>query len=40
MVDFLKWAITKGQDEVESDDYAKLPAPVIAQETKAINLIK
>ena len=39
-IDFLKWAITKGQDEVESDDYAKLPAPVIAQETKAINLIK
>jgi phosphate transport system substrate-binding protein len=40
IVGFLKWAITKGQDSVESLDYAKLPAPVVAKEEKAIALIK
>jgi len=40
IVDFLKWAITKGQDEVESLDYAKLPAPVVAKEKNAIGLVK
>lgn len=33
---FVKWAITKGQDMVESLDYAKLPASVVAQEQKAL----
>jgi phosphate transport system substrate-binding protein len=37
---FLKWAITKGQDEVESLDYAKLPASVAAKEQAQIALIK
>ncbi len=40
LVGFLKWAITKGQNEVESLDYAKLPSQVVAKEEKAINLIK
>ena len=40
LVGFLKWAITKGQNEVESLDYAKLPTQVVAKEEKAINLIK
>jgi phosphate transport system substrate-binding protein len=37
---FLKWAITKGQDEVESLDYAKLPATVVSKEQIQIGLIK
>jgi phosphate transport system substrate-binding protein len=37
---FLKWAITTGQNSVEALDYAKLPAPVVAQEQKAISKIK
>jgi phosphate transport system substrate-binding protein len=37
---FLKWAITKGQDEVESLDYAKLPASVVSKEQSQIGLIK
>ncbi|MFL6352984.1 MAG: phosphate ABC transporter substrate-binding protein PstS [Bryobacteraceae bacterium] len=40
LVGFLKWAITKGQDSVESLEYAKLPAQVMAKEEKAIALIK
>lgn len=40
LVGFLQWAITKGQNEVESLDYAKLPSQVVAKEQKAINLIK
>ena len=40
IVGFLKWAITKGQDQVESLDYARLPAAVVAKEEKAISLIK
>jgi phosphate transport system substrate-binding protein len=40
VVGFLKWAITKGQNEVESLEYAKLPAGVVAKEQKAIALIK
>jgi phosphate transport system substrate-binding protein len=40
IVGFLKWAITSGQGSVESLDYAKLPAPVVAQEQKAISKIK
>ena len=40
IVGFLKWAITSGQNDVESLEYAKLPAPVVAKEQKAIALIK
>lgn len=40
LVGFVKWAITKGQNDVESLDYAKLPAQVVAKEQKAIGLIK
>jgi phosphate transport system substrate-binding protein len=40
MVGFLKWAITKGQDEVESLDYAKLPSGVVLKEEKQIAMIK
>jgi phosphate transport system substrate-binding protein len=40
IVGFLKWAITKGQNSVESSEYAKLPAPIAAKEEKAIALIK
>jgi ABC-type phosphate transport system substrate-binding protein len=37
---FLKWALTKGQAEVESLDYAQLPKAVIAKEQKQIAMIK
>lgn len=37
---FLHWAITKGQDDVESLDYAKLPKQVAAKEAKQIAMIK
>jgi phosphate transport system substrate-binding protein len=37
---FLKWAITKGQDEVEALDYAKLPKQVADQEAGQIAMIK
>ncbi len=37
---FLNWAITKGQSEVESLDYAKLPAAIASKEQKQISLIK
>jgi phosphate transport system substrate-binding protein len=37
---FLKWAITKGQDEVESLDFAKLPKQVAEKEAKQIAMIK
>jgi phosphate transport system substrate-binding protein len=40
MIGFLKWAITKGQDEVETLDYAKLPASVASKELKAIAVIQ
>ena len=40
MVSFLKWAITKGQDSVESLDYSKLPTQVVAKEEQAIALVK
>ena len=40
MVGFLKWAITTGQNSVESLDYAKLPASVVAKEQKQIAEIK
>ncbi|MBV9268291.1 MAG: phosphate ABC transporter substrate-binding protein PstS [Acidobacteriaceae bacterium] len=40
LVGFLKWAITKGQPEVESLEYARLPAPVVSQEQAAIGKIK
>ena len=37
---FLKWAITKGQDDVEGLDYAKLPKSVASKEEKQIAMIK
>jgi phosphate transport system substrate-binding protein len=40
MIGFLHWAITKGQNDVESLDYAKLPATVVAKEETAIGKIK
>lgn len=36
LVGFLKWAITTGQNSVESLEYAKLPASVVIQEQKQI----
>lgn len=40
LVGFLKWAVTTGQNDVESLDYAKLPQQVAAQEQQAIGQIK
>lgn len=40
LVGFLKWAITRGQDSVESLDYAKLPKAVVSQEEKQIGQIQ
>ncbi len=40
LVGFLQWALTKGQAEVESDDYAQLPKAVVAKEEKQIAMIK
>jgi phosphate transport system substrate-binding protein len=37
---FLKWAITTGQASVESLDYARLPAAVVAKEEKQIAKIQ
>ena len=38
--DFLKWALTDGQQYVEGLSYAKLPKEVVAKEMKAIALIQ
>ncbi len=40
MREFLKWAMTKGQDEAETLDYARLPKAVAAEVQKRIALIK
>lgn len=40
MKGFLKWAITTGQNSVESLDYAKLPQSVVDKEEKQIDMIK
>lgn len=37
---FVKWAITDGQNLVESLSYAKLPKEVIAKETKALDKVQ
>jgi phosphate transport system substrate-binding protein len=37
---FVKWAATKGQDEVEALDYARLPASVAQEVAKRADLIK
>jgi len=37
---FLKWMLTDGQNYCEALAYAKLPAPVVAKETKAISAIQ
>jgi phosphate transport system substrate-binding protein len=38
--DFLKWMLVDGQNYNEALSYAKLPAPVVAKEEKAIALIQ
>jgi len=38
--DFLKWMLTQGQGYNEGLTYAKLPAPVVVKETKAIAMIQ
>jgi phosphate transport system substrate-binding protein len=38
--DFLKWMITDGQNYCEALSYARLPASVVAKETKAISAIQ
>lgn len=40
IVGFLKWAITTGQNSVESLDYAKLPQQVVSKEQSQISQIK
>ena len=40
IVDFLKWAITDGQNSNEALSYARLPKEVIAKEQKAISKIQ
>ncbi|HEY7306082.1 MAG TPA: phosphate ABC transporter substrate-binding protein PstS [Bryobacteraceae bacterium] len=40
IVGFLNWAITSGQSQVESLEYARLPASVVSQEKKQIAEIK
>jgi phosphate transport system substrate-binding protein len=40
MKGFLKWAVTKGQDDVESLDYARLPKAVASKVEKRVALIK
>ncbi len=40
LVGFVRWAMSKGQNEVEALDYAKLPASVVAKEEKAIASIQ
>ena len=37
---FTKWALTDGQNLVESLQYAKLPKPVVAKELKALNQVQ
>jgi len=38
--DFLKWALTDGQNYAEALSYAKLPKEVVAKETKALSSIQ
>jgi phosphate transport system substrate-binding protein len=40
MVGFLKWAISTGQNSVESLQYAKLPEAVVQKEKAQINEVK
>jgi len=40
MKGFLKWAITKGQDQVEALDYVRLPPAVANEVAKRVDLIK
>jgi phosphate transport system substrate-binding protein len=40
MARFLRWAITSGQNQVESLEYARLPQSVVAKEEKQIAAIK
>jgi phosphate transport system substrate-binding protein len=38
--DFLSWVIDKGQDQVESLDYARLPAPLVQRIKKKLELLQ
>jgi phosphate transport system substrate-binding protein len=40
MVEFLKWAVTKGEDMAKDLDYAPLPAPLRDRVLKRISEIK
>ena len=40
MKGFLKWAVTDGQNLVESLQYAKLPKPVVSKELKALEQVQ
>ena len=40
VIDFLRWAIHDGQKDASALDYGPLPAPVVAQLDKRLNLIK
>lgn len=40
MTSFLKWALTNGQNEVQSLDYAKLPPVVVTKEMGQLNQIQ
>jgi phosphate transport system substrate-binding protein len=40
IVDFLKWMMAAGQNDCEALSYAKLPAPVVQKELKAISQVQ
>lgn len=40
LVDFLKWMLGAGQNDCEALSYAKLPAPVVQKEMKAISQVQ
>jgi phosphate transport system substrate-binding protein len=40
MKGFVKWAVTKGQDQVEALDYARLPSSVAKEVEKRADMIK
>ena len=40
MKNFVKWAITDGQGDVEALSYAKLPKEVVDKELKALDKVQ
>jgi phosphate transport system substrate-binding protein len=40
LVDFLKWMMAAGQNDCDALNYAKLPAPVVQKEMKAISQVQ